>query len=110
LPDSRFAVIFDCGSGYTVRVSIFVSVQSRGTIALPPALRKAYHLDVPGAQVEILEEAGRIVLVPKVAVDASQAWFWTPAWQAGETEASRQLSAGEGVVYGSGDDFLADLP
>ena len=72
-------------------MSIFVSVQNRGTIALPPALRRAYHLDQPGAQVEILEENGRLVLIPKVAVDASQAWFWTDQWQAGEREASQSF-------------------
>jgi len=91
-------------------VSIFVSVQSRGTIALPPALRRAYHLDQPGAQVEILEEDGRLVLVPKVAVDAAQAWFWTPGWQAGEADATRQLAAGEGVAYDTAAAFVDDLP
>jgi len=91
-------------------MSIFVSVQNRGTIALPPALRRAYHLDQPGAQVEILEENGRLVLVPKIAVDASQAWFWTESWQAGEREASRQMDAGEGTTYDTATDFLADLP
>ena len=87
-----------------------MSVQSRGTIALPPNLRRAYHLDRPGAQVEILEEEGRIVLVPKVAVDAAQAWFWTDEWQAKEAEASRQSAAGEGETYATGEDFLAALP
>ena len=85
-------------------------MQTRGTIALPPSLRKSYHLDQPGAQVEILEEEGRIVLVPKIAVDASQAWFWTDEWQAGEIAASRQLANGEGVTYDTAEDFLADLP
>jgi len=90
-------------------MGLYVSVQSRGTIALPPGLRRAYHLDQPGAQVEILEEDGRLVLVPKIAVDASQAWFWAPEWQAGEIEASRQLAAGEGTVYDDAAGFLADL-
>jgi len=91
-------------------MSTYVSVQRRGTIALPPDVRRAYHLDLPGAQVEILQEADRLVLIPKVAVDASQAWFWTSDWQAREAEASRELAAGEGVHYDTSDDFLADLP
>ena len=91
-------------------MGIFVSVQNRGTIALPPALRKAYHLDTPGAQVEILEDDGRLILVPKIPVDASQAWFWTAGWQEAELEASRELAAGQGTIYGSGTEFLADLP
>ncbi len=91
-------------------MSVYVSVQSRGTIALPPAIRKAYHLDEPGAQVEVLEEDGRLVLVPKVAVDASQAWFWTDGWQAAEAEAAQQLADGEGTTYATGEAFLAALP
>jgi len=91
-------------------VSVYVSVQSRGTIALPPSVRRTYHLDEPGAQVEILEEGGRLVLIPKVAVDAAQAWFWTQDWQEKEAEASRQVTAGEGTLYADGDAFLADLP
>jgi len=73
-------------------------------------LRKAYHLDQPGAQVEVFAEDGRIVLVPKVPVDAAQAWFWTKEWQAKEAEASRQLADSEGTMYATGEDFLADLP
>jgi len=91
-------------------MSTYVSVQNRGTIALPPALRRAYGLDQPGAQVEIIEEDDRLVLVPKVAVDASQAWFWASGWQAGEMEASRQLDAGEGETFDTADEFLAALP
>jgi bifunctional DNA-binding transcriptional regulator/antitoxin component of YhaV-PrlF toxin-antitoxin module len=91
-------------------MGIFVSVQQRGTIALPPELRRTYGLDQPGAQVEILEEDGRLVLVPKVAVDASQAWFWTPGWQRAEAEASRQLDEDEGDTFDSGESFVAALP
>jgi bifunctional DNA-binding transcriptional regulator/antitoxin component of YhaV-PrlF toxin-antitoxin module len=90
-------------------VSVFVSVQERGTIALPPRIRQAYHLNQPGAQVEVIEEPDRIVLVPKLPVDASQAWFWTEGWQAGERQATREAAAGEGDVYGSAAEFLAGL-
>ena len=103
--ESRTPVLHLYNSG----MSVYVSVQKRGTITLPPEMRRAYKLDHPGAQVEILEEGGRLILVPKVPVDASQAWFWTPGWQAAEIEASAQLAAGEGVVYTSGAEFLADL-
>jgi bifunctional DNA-binding transcriptional regulator/antitoxin component of YhaV-PrlF toxin-antitoxin module len=33
----------------------FLSVQGRGAVALPPTLRRRYHLDRPGAQVEVTE-------------------------------------------------------
>jgi bifunctional DNA-binding transcriptional regulator/antitoxin component of YhaV-PrlF toxin-antitoxin module len=91
-------------------MGVLVSVQNRGTIAIPPALRHAYHLDEAGAQVEIIEEDGRLVLIPKIAVDASSAWFYTAQWQAKEREASQAYAAGLGTSYSSAEDFLADLP
>ncbi len=43
----------------------YVSVQSRGTIALPPDVRQRYGLDEPGAQVELVErEDGVLELHP----------------------------------------------
>jgi hypothetical protein len=42
-------------------------------------------------------------------IDSTQAWFWTPAWQAGEAEASAELERGEGRVLESGDELLASL-
>ncbi len=41
--------------------------------------------------------------------DQQDAWFFSPAWQAGEREASAELAAGEGTVHQSEDDFLASL-
>lgn len=38
-----------------------------------------------------------------------QAWFWTSAWQAGETEASADLAAGRSTVFLSEADFLASF-
>ena len=77
---------------------------------MPPKVRRVYHLDEPGAQVEIIEEPGRLVLIPKIAVDSSQAWFWADNWQSGEATADRQLADGQGITYDDTDAFLADLP
>jgi AbrB family looped-hinge helix DNA binding protein len=87
----------------------YVSVQNRGTIALPAAARKRYHLDEPGAQVEIIEEDDQIILRPKLPVDSSQAWFWTAEWQAGERQADAEATADRGTVHESGEEFLASL-
>lgn len=55
-----------------------VSVQRRGVIALPSALRERYLLDEPGAQVEVTERPdGVIELRPTVPVAATDAWFWS---------------------------------
>ena len=45
----------------------FIGLQGRGTIALPPDIRRKYGLDVPGAQVEVVErDDGVIELHPHV--------------------------------------------
>jgi len=47
--------------------STFLTLQSRGTIAIPPAVRRRFGLDRPGAQVELVErEDGVLELRPHV--------------------------------------------
>lgn len=88
----------------------FVSVQSRGTVALPPAIRKRYGLDLPGSQVEITERSdGVLELRPNIAVPASQAWFWTESWQEGERRADSDIAAGRTTTYDNVDDFMDSL-
>jgi hypothetical protein len=45
----------------------------------------------------------------KGPIDPDQAWFWTPAWQAGEREADQQLTDSEGTVYRSTEEFISHL-
>ncbi len=40
---------------------------------------------------------------------SEQAWFWTPVWQAGEREASRQIAAGGLRVHHDMDEMFAAL-
>jgi AbrB family looped-hinge helix DNA binding protein len=88
---------------------VFVAVQSRGVIAIPPAIRRHFGLDQPGAQVEVIERDGEIVLRPHVAVPADQSWFWTERWQEMEREADAAITAGQVSVVGGVDELLADL-
>jgi len=75
--------------------SYHVSVQSRGTIALPADLRRRLHLDEPGAQVQIIEhEDGKVELQPMLPIPAQQRWFWTERWQAMEHEADDDIATG----------------
>ena len=90
-------------------MSIFVSVRDRGQISLPAAIRKHYHLDEPGAQVEIFERDGEIVLRPMLPVAADQAWAWSESWQRGERVADSETAQGLGAVYNSGEEFLDSL-
>jgi AbrB family looped-hinge helix DNA binding protein len=87
-----------------------LTVQSRGTIALPADLRRRLHLDEPDAQIKLIEhEDGRIELVPVLAVPADQAWFWTERWQAMEREADADIAAGRVVIVEGVDDLIAHL-
>ena len=76
-----------------------LTVQSRGTIALPADLRRRLHLDRENAQIELIEDDdGRIELRPVIAVPADQAWFWSRRWQEMEREADEDIAAGRTVV------------
>lgn len=89
---------------------IYLTVQRRGVINLPSALRRRHHLDQPGAQVEVAErEDGVIELRPTVPVPAGQSWFWTERWQEMEREADADVAAGRIARYDTADDLLADL-
>lgn len=88
----------------------FLAVQRRGTVALPPALRARYHLDMPGAQVEITERSdGVLELRPVVAVAATEAWFWDERWQAGERRVDELVAEGQVTLSDGPDEFLDDL-
>lgn len=76
-----------------------LTIQSRGTVALPADLRRRLHLDQANAQIKLVEgEDGRIELIPVVAVPADQAWFWTDRWQTMEREADVDVAAGRTTV------------
>jgi len=90
--------------------STFVTVQSRGTLALPADVRRRHHLDEPGAQVEVIErDDGIIELHPKVSVPADQAWYWTERAQAREREVDALVAAGKVTTFDSEDGFLEHL-
>jgi bifunctional DNA-binding transcriptional regulator/antitoxin component of YhaV-PrlF toxin-antitoxin module len=87
-----------------------LTVQSRGTVALPADLRRRLHLDQPNAQVKLLEhEDGRVELVPVVSVPADQAWFWSERWQQLEREADADIAAGRTTTVDGLDGLLEHL-
>lgn len=87
----------------------YISVQSRGLIALPAAIKRHLGLDQPGAQVEVIEREGEVVLRPYLPVPADQAWFWTERWQRMEREADEAVAAGRVTVVDGVEAMLADL-
>lgn len=87
-----------------------LSVQARGTVALPADLRRRLHLDGENAQVKLVEhEDGTVELVPVVSIPADQAWFWTERWQGMEREADADIAAGRVTVVEGTDELIAHL-
>ncbi len=61
----------------------------------------------PGDQIEFdIAEDGAVTLRATRVIAADQAWFWTPAWQAGERQADAEIARGEGEVFGADEEFL----
>ena len=85
-----------------------MTLRSKGQLTLPEEIRTAARLEEGDLlDAEITEDG--ILLRPQKVIDASQAWFWTPEWQAGEREVDAQLVAGEGETFASGEAFLAAI-
>ncbi len=70
-------------------------VRHKGQVTLPAAVRAAAHLE-EGTIVEVsVTDGGAVVLRPKVLVDAADAWYWTPEWQAGVREVDAEITRGD---------------
>lgn len=89
----------------TVGKGHVTTVRAKGQLTIPADVRDAVHLE-EGDPVEVEIVEGGILLRPLKLIDAAQAWFWTPEWQAGEREASAERAAGQGTRYESAEDFL----
>jgi antitoxin PrlF len=83
-------------------------IRAKGQLTIPRDVREAAHLE-EGDPVEIELTAEGILLRPKKLIDASQAWFWSQEWQAGEREASADIKAGRVTTSGSSETFLGSL-
>ncbi len=85
-----------------------ITLRAKGQVTLPEEIRKAARLNEGDLLEAELTDEG-ILLRPQKVVDASQAWFWTPEWQAGEREADTDVAAGRGETFNSGEDLLDAL-
>jgi bifunctional DNA-binding transcriptional regulator/antitoxin component of YhaV-PrlF toxin-antitoxin module len=84
------------------------TLRARGQLTLPEEIRAAARLeDGDLLDAEITDEG--ILLRPRKVIDATQAWFWAPEWQAGEREADADRAAGRVESFDSGEDFVEAL-
>jgi antitoxin MazE len=83
---------------------LILQVSPRGTITLPKACRENVSL----VEVERRRD-GVIELRPKVAIDQTQAWFWTERWQEMEREADADIRAGRVSHFDDADSLIKHL-
>jgi len=86
-----------------------LQIRSNGQITLPTALRRRANLKEGDLLVADLQEDGSIRLVPQVAIDRSQAYFWTKRWQEGEREADEDIQAGRVKTFANVEEAIIYL-
>ena|SRR5271167_334310 len=84
------------------------TLRAKGQLTLPEEIRTAARLEV-GDLLDAEITAEGILLRPHKVIDATQAWFWTTEWQAGEREADADLAAGRLEKFDSDDAFVTAL-
>jgi AbrB family looped-hinge helix DNA binding protein len=84
------------------------TVRAKGQVTLPDEIRKAAHLE-EGDLLDAELTADGILLRPQKVIDSTQAWFWSPEWQAGEREADADRDAGKVESFASDREFLEAL-
>lgn len=89
--------------------SFFLQIRSNGQITLPTAIRRQAKLR-EGDLLEVsIEDDGSLRLIPKLAIDRTQAYFWTQRWQQGEQAAEDDLQAGRYQDYASMQELIDAL-
>ncbi|MGD0878655.1 MAG: AbrB/MazE/SpoVT family DNA-binding domain-containing protein [Anaerolineales bacterium] len=86
-----------------------LQIRNNGQITLPTSIRRKTNLK-SGDMLEVnIEADGSIRLTPQVAIDRSQAYFWTKRWQEGELQAEEDIRSGLWKKFDNADDLIADL-
>jgi AbrB family looped-hinge helix DNA binding protein len=84
------------------------TLRAKGQLTLPEEIRTRAHLE-EGDLLDAEITADGILLRPRKVIDATQAWFWTPTWQAGEREADSDRAAGRVETFNSGAALVEEL-
>ena len=87
-------------------MSTLLQIRSNGQITLPAAVRRQANLK-EGDTLELsVSDDGALHLLPKLAIDRSQAYFWSNRWQEGEREAQDDIENGRISRFENIDDAL----
>ena len=86
-----------------------LQVRSNGQITLPSGIRRKANIKEGDLLAIIVETDGTLRLVPQIAINRTQAYFWTRRWQEGEREADEDLMEGRFEDFSDMEDLIADL-
>src|SRR5687768_11009841 len=86
-----------------------LTLRHNGQITLPADIRRRMRATDGDVFLAEVRDEDEIVLRKKSLVDASQAYFWTEAWQRGEREAQEDIRAGRVKRFRSAKALVADL-
>lgn len=86
-----------------------LQIRNNGQITLPTSIRRKSNLKAGDILEVHIEEDGSIRLIPQIAIDRSQAYFWTGRWQEGERQAEEDIRSGRMKKFDNVDDLIADL-
>jgi AbrB family looped-hinge helix DNA binding protein len=86
-----------------------LQIRSNGQITLPIEVRRQANLKEGDLLEVAVEPDGTLRLTPKIAIDRSQAYFWTNRWQQGEREAEADLKSGRYKDFKSIEETIRDL-
>jgi AbrB family looped-hinge helix DNA binding protein len=84
------------------------TLRAKGQLTLPDDIRRAARLE-EGDLLEAEITADGILLRPQKVIDAAQAWFWSPDWQAGERDADDDREAQRAETFSSDEAFVSAL-
>ena len=85
-----------------------VQLHKKGQMTLPRGVRAQFGLE-DGDVLEVAVQDDTIVLRPKKLIDASQAYFWSESWQAGERQASVDIAEGRTRQFADAQTAIAYL-
>lgn len=83
-------------------------VTRNGQVTIPSELRRQLRIE-EGDLIELQAAGDHLILVPKKLIDKSQAYYWTPEWQATEREAQKDIDEDRIQEFESVEDLIADL-
>ncbi len=85
-----------------------VRISTKHQVTIPRTVFEKLGLEI-GEYLEGYVENGKIVFVRQKLIDRDQAYFWTPEWQEGESEASKDIAEGRVETFDDIEDLIADL-